>query len=430
MKLFQNQENKRSIIYLLRWISIALVSALVAAGVVRLFILLFTIISTTLLKIDVPVFIWPLAGALLTGGIIYRIAPKAAGEGMPSYISGLRDHGGFLPGKATIFKFPAAVITLSTFGAGGLIGPLGRVNSGIMSKLLSTAKFMKFDKYEQRTAAICGLAATIGVLTQSSIGAGIFAVEVIQRANLRYRDIFPAILASSTASIIAKSLNWTPFYPIEAAETLHSYSIIPAILVLSIAAGLIGKLYIFLYKKISSLFKREKGEYILLKVLIGSLAAALPAWLLHPDLIGGSRKLAGAVLEGNFEMLFQNLPSAIPIVLILVIFIIVKCFANCATVGSGMSAGFTAPAAVIGIFLGAAAANLLGLSAGSPEYDAMIAAGFASVIASVMNVPLAASIIAIELFGLHYGFAAGIAAVIGFQVNRHQTIYDLDYKNL
>jgi len=33
-------------------------------------------------------------------------------------------------------------------------------------------------------------------------------------------------------------------------------------------------------------------------------------------------------------------------------------------------------------------------------------------------------VITTESFGLQYSFPAGLAAIVGFQVNRHRTIYD------
>lgn len=57
------------------------------------------------------------------------------GEGIPSYLEGLIEHRGFLGFKETFFKFWAALFTLSTFGNGGFIGPVGRVSAGIMSSI-------------------------------------------------------------------------------------------------------------------------------------------------------------------------------------------------------------------------------------------------------------------------------------------------------
>ena len=52
---------------------------------------------------------------------------------MPSYIRGMRIHRGDLLFSVTFFKYWATLATLSTFGNGGVVGPLGRVSAGIMS---------------------------------------------------------------------------------------------------------------------------------------------------------------------------------------------------------------------------------------------------------------------------------------------------------
>ena len=85
---------------------------------------------------------------------------------------------------------------------------------------------------------------------------------------------------------------------------------------------------------------------------------------------------------------------------------------------------FTGPAAIIGMTLGMMLANFLNIPPATASYHAFIAAGFASMMASSMNIPLAAAVMTVELFGLQYSFPAGFSAVIGFQVMRHHTIYD------
>lgn len=82
----------------------------------------------------------------------------------------------------------------------------------------------------------------------------------------------------------------------------------------------------------------------------------------------------------------------------------------------------------MGMLLGAFVANLFGLESTSPTYYAFLAAGFCGMIASSMNIPLAAAVMTVEIFGLHYSFPAGFAAVVGFQVTRHTTIYDFALK--
>jgi CIC family chloride channel protein len=101
-----------------------------------------------------------------------------------------------------------------------------------------------------------------------------------------------------------------------------------------------------------------------------------------------------------------------------------KMLLNCVTVGSGMSAGFTGPAVLLGMLLAFAAAAVLRIPFGSSDFFALLAAGFSGILAAAMNVPLAAAVMTIEIFGLSYSIPAGLAAIIGFQINRYQTLYD------
>ena len=110
--------------------------------------------------------------------------------------------------------------------------------------------------------------------------------------------------------------------------------------------------------------------------------------------------------------------------LIFILMLFCKMACNCITVGCGMSAGFTGPAAIAGMLMGAAMASFVGISNASATYHAFIAAGFAGLLASVMNIPLAAAVMTTEIFGLQYSFPAAIAAIVGFQVTRAKTIYD------
>ena len=94
-----------------------------------------------------------------------------------------------------------------------------------------------------------------------------------------------------------------------------------------------------------------------------------------------------------------------------------------------MSAGFTGPATIIGMLLGAGCAHLFNIPPDTATYYAFVAAGFCGVLSSSMNIPLAAAIMSVEIFGLQYSFHAGLAAVVGFQITRSKTIYDYALKS-
>ncbi|MCK5250557.1 MAG: hypothetical protein KAJ98_11365 [Spirochaetaceae bacterium] len=67
--------------------------------------------------------------------MISRIEPRSRGEGIPSYIRGVRDDGGSLSFKASIVKLFSSFATLASRGNGGLVGPLGRSSQGLHQTL-------------------------------------------------------------------------------------------------------------------------------------------------------------------------------------------------------------------------------------------------------------------------------------------------------
>ncbi|MCF7927879.1 MAG: chloride channel protein [Spirochaetales bacterium] len=421
---FFSPEYRKSLFYLGKWAFLALSAGVVGAVTLHGFDMLLDWGSRILFSSRLPLPFFPLLGAVLAGGIVYRFEPSAAGEGIPSYIEGLRYRDGRLSGRQTLFKFWSALATLVTLGNGGVVGPVGRISSGLLSLFGRVLGRFKFDAYDVRTASICGMAAVVGAVFHSSIGGGIFAVEIIQKSEMRYRDLFPAIMSGATAVYVSRALGWQPFYVINANHEVMDLEITWWLLLLAVLVGLFGKGFTTLYGFITKLFRRDTGSRILLKVLIGSALASIIAWSINPHLMGTSNEIVAALLTNDIDLLRGNIGAAIPLVAVIFLLILGKALGNTLTVGSGMSAGFTGPTIMLGMLFGYAAAAALGYQHGSAEFYAFMAAGFSGMLAGTMNTPIAAAVLTIESFGLAYGFPAGIAAVIGFQVNRHHTIYD------
>jgi CIC family chloride channel protein len=424
-----SRQAKASYLYLLKWLTLSLSAGLVGSLTVRLFTLLLEGLSAFLLSFPLPLPVWSLAGALLVGGLIYRLEPAAAGEGIPSYLRGLNLRQGYLPFSVTFFKFWSALLTLATFGNGGVVGPVGRVSAGIMSKLGRSLYLIGFDEEDQHTAVICGMAASVAVIFGAPLGGGIFAVEITQRSRVGYKDFFPAILAGIVAVLIYRLFGWPAYYLIHASDNPWNLRLLVWILLLALLSGLVSGAYTRLYGYIARLFRRNAGR-VLLKVTVGTLAASWLGWLVNPALMGTSKNLFQAVFSGNLTGLTGLFGSTLPLGIVLLIMLVLKGLLNCLTVGSGMSAGLTGPAALMGILLGAGFAHLVGVLSLSTNYYALIAAGFAGMLAGSMNVPLAAAVMSIEIFGLSYSIPAGLAAIIAFQINRHQTIYDLAFEDI
>jgi chloride channel protein, CIC family len=418
-----NKEQAASYWYLLRWTGIAVVAGTLGAGTLQLFRWLLSMGQDVLVATAIPLPVWTLLAALFVGGILYRISPDAAGEGVPSYLYSLTRNEARFQLRATLFKFPSALITLAAFGSGGIVGPVGRTVAGILSALAERLKGRLLSDEDRRTAAICGMAATVGALFHAPIGGGLFAVEIIQKQNMAYRDIFPAILSSALAMWFSAAMGWAPLFLVPSPAGPISVGLVASIIVFSFVIGVVGGGYTSLYTLTVRVFRRDQGR-VLLKVAIGATAGAVIVWLVNPQLAGTAAPIFEAVFSGRLDAIYGSLPRALPLVIVSLVMLVTRAVTSCLTIGSGMSAGLMGPAALIGVLAAHAAAMLVGVQPGTVDYFALLAAGFSGILASVMNVPIAAAIMAVEVFGLSYSFPAAMAAVIGFQVNRHQTIYD------
>jgi CIC family chloride channel protein len=422
--MFQISSNTRlSYLYLLKWMFLALVAGVSGSLLTHSFTYLLFMANRSFLISPIPLPAVSLLGALFTAGLIYRIEPRATGEGLPSYIRGIRFHGGMLPFSETLAKYPAGLATLGTFGNGGVVGPVGRVSAGLMSFMCGRLRRLGFTDDDVRTATICGVAATVGTMFRTPIGGGIFAVEIIQRRSMGYRDLFPAILASSIAVLLSRALKLPSYYLIGGIRGNMEFNMIGWVLLMAVLTGLAGGLFTRLYEYIARAFKREEGK-ILLKAVSGSLVASAIAWAINPELLGTSSIFLTNLSTGNLQALTGRLSASLPLVLVLPAMILCKALCNCITVGSGMSAGFTMPAIIVGMLLGATVATALRIDPGSPAYYALVATGYSGILASSMNIPIAAAVMGVEVFGVHYSVPVTLAAIIGFQINRHQTVYD------
>jgi len=410
-------------VFLLQWTFLAVVAGIVGASVLELFNRLVETMRAFLVTTGVPAPVFAAGGALVVGGVIYRISRDAAGEGIPSYLYALQHSRGPLPVLATVMKFPAAVITLGTFGSGGVVGPVGRVVVGLLSLVGASVPGTEMSDERSRTAAICGLAATVAAVFHAPVGGGIFAVEVIQRANMRYRDLFPAVLAGAVSVWFARFVGWSPLISVHEPVIAMDLRVVPWTLAFAVVVGLLAGAFTRGYALTVRLFRRDQGR-VVAKVLFGMVAAALLGSIVNPDLVGTAAELTNALANGDLELLTGALDPSFPLAGAALIMLLVRMALSYLTTGSGMSAGLTAPAIQIGMLAGLAAAQLVAPLADPSLRAGFLVVGFSGMLAGAMNVPIAAAMLGMEVFGRSVGIPAAIAAIVAFQMNRHTTIYD------
>lgn len=258
MKSLYKKEDLISLTFLFQWSCIAILAGAVGNLCVHGLVCLVVRLNSFLFSIrTVPQILWPLLGAVPVGLLLYKLVPGAMGEGIPSYLESVRNGHGKLSLRDSVFKFFAALLTLGTFGNGGAFGPSGRMSAGLMSSLGKHLTPRILPDSLMQIFPICGMAAAMGAMIHSPIGGGLFAVEIILKTNMRYKQIFPAVLASTSSVFIARHLGLKPIIQFPLIHGIMNVDILPILLLVTFSAGLLGKIFILSYRRISILFQRN-----------------------------------------------------------------------------------------------------------------------------------------------------------------------------
>ena len=412
----------KSLNYLGSWCLIALVGGILGVVLTGGFLFALDKALNSWVNLGWHIILVAVSGALLAG-IISRIEPESRGEGIPSYIRGVEENGGYLSFKATIVKLFSSLATLATWGNGGIVGPIGRVTAGLTSTLVGLFRSERSDFALRRTAAICGMASVLAVVTGAPIGSGIFAVEIAQRRNMRYGDIFPAVLSSSFAVFLSGAVGIAPLWNIEMMGVNVGFRHLPALLTTILLAAAGGRLFEIFYGTVSGFLRREAPRGVEARFVLATFIAVAAAWAVNPLMVGTGREFMNLLLTDPSTAM-GRLDGLVPLFAALLVMILIRSLAVGLTVGSGQSAGFFAPLAQIGMLIGTLSAVFFGFGGAPDELRILQSAGMAGILAGTLNIPIAAAVISVEIFGPDLGLPVALAAVLGFQVNRHHTVYD------
>jgi H+/Cl- antiporter ClcA len=135
----------------------------------------------------------------------------------------------------------------------------------------------------------------------------------------------------------------------------------------------------------------------------GGTVVALGAWLTSTRYLGLGLPTLEAALRGEAVP-----PEAA----------LLKILFTAVSLGTGGSGGIVTPIFFVGATAGSAMAHIAGLDPGM-----FAAIGMVALLAGAANAPLAASVMAIELFGPAIGPFAAIAAIVAFMMSGHRSVY-------
>lgn len=332
--------------------------------------------------------------------LVAWLAPEAAGHGTEKVIEAVHLRMGRIAFKVVPVKLVATVITLAGGGSAGKEGPCAQIGAGLAS---SFASIMRLDDVDRRKLVICGISAGFATVFGTPIAGALFGIEVLVLGQMLYDVLFPSFVAGIVGYHVATTLG---------AEYAHPPLCIPPqvtgwsmaeIVLLGVWCGLVALFFIEVMKLSHKAFDRfVTGRTV--KAVVGGGLLVLIAVVASPRYLG----LGLDTLEAGWKG--TQLPAGA---------FFWKSIATSITLGCGGSGGVVTPI----FFIGTAAGNLFAHLFNDHYTAAFSAIGMVALLAGAANTPIAASVMAIELFGPALAPHAAVACMVSFLIVGYRSIY-------
>jgi len=374
----------------------------------------------------------PTLGGLLSGLLVFRLAPEAEGHGTDAAIAAFHHRQGRIRARVPLVKLVASAITIGSGGSGGREGPIAQIGAGVGSFLGSA---FRLRPAECRILMAAGMGAGVAAIFRAPLAGALFAAEILYcSADFESEVIVPAALASTAAyCTFGLVFGWTPLFtlPPELVQTLrfkHPVELL-AYLVLALAVVLLAMLYTRTFYGLSHVFRRLRLPRHL-KPAIGGLASGLVGVGLFYALGREPRVLA--VLSSGYGALQDAMTASaeggfgLHLALLLALIALGKILTTSLTIGSGGSGGVFGPSMVIGGCGGGALGIVLHhfWPALVPHPASVVIVGMAGFFAAAAKTPVSTLVIVSEMTGDYNLLLPTLwVCVLAFLLSDEQSIY-------
>jgi len=253
----------------------------------------------------------PTLGGILSGLLVFTLAPEAEGHGTDAAIAAYHYHQGRIRPRVPLVKLVASAVTLGTGGSGGREGPIAQIGAGFGSFL---GGLLRLRPAERRVLMAAGMGAGVAAIFRAPLAGALFAAEVLYRSpDLESEVIIPAGLASVIAyCTFGLAFGWQPLFSLPSellnALTFNDPRRLVPYLLLALFLAVLAMLYTRTFYGLTHLFRRLP-LWPHAKPAIGAFLSGLVALVLYFAL-GGERSVL-AVLSFGYGIL-QDAMTASP----------------------------------------------------------------------------------------------------------------------
>jgi CIC family chloride channel protein len=348
----------------------------------------------------------PTVGGILSGLLVFTLAPEAEGHGTDSAIAAYHYHQGQIRPRVPLVKIVASALTLGTGGSGGREGPIAQIGAGFGSFL---GALFRLRPAERRVLMAAGMGAGVAAIFRAPLAGALFAAEVLYRSPDFESDvIIPAGLASVIAyCAFGAVFGWQPLFsvPREVADVLTfnnplnlaSYTLLALFLVvlaMLYTRTFYGLTYVFHRLALRPHFKPAIGAF-----LSGLLGLGL-YYLLGTEQVLAVLAFGYGILQDAISVGAAGQPSFL-FAFVLLAVALGKILTTGLTIGSGGSGGVFGPSMVIGGCGGGALGIFLNRMwpALAPHPVSFAIVGMAGFFAAAAKTPFSTLVMVSELTG-------------------------------
>ena len=385
-------------ISIIKWVFLATIAGAIVGGATALFLKILGWATDFGHHSPYTFLLLPIALFLSALSIKY-LAPDAEGHGTEKVIEAIHKRSGRIGIAVVPVKLVATIITLAVGGSVGKEGPCAQIGAGLTSFF---SDLLKFDDHDRKKLVICGISAGFAAVFGTPIAGSFFGVEVLFVGAILYEVLLPSFIAGITAYQVSSALGVTYFH-----EAVNVIPVFSELFLLKVMAGglFFGLCSIFLIEmlKLGDRLSDRLTIWKPFKGLIGGVLLVILAYVFSTKYLG----LGLSTMEAGF----RGEPTDWYAFLIKPIFTAI-------TLSFGGSGGIVTPIFFVGSTAGLFFASVFSLNAGT-----FAAIGLVSVLAGSANTPIAASIMAVEMFGPQIAPYATVACVISFLITGHRSVY-------
>ncbi len=384
---------------ILKWVFLATVAGAIVGGATALFLLLLGLASGASRQMTSLYYLFLPAALFLSALLVKKLAPEAEGHGTDKVIESVHKRSGKIALAVVPVKLVATIITLALGGSVGKEGPCAQIGAGLTSAF---SDLLRFDDHDRKKLVICGISAGFAAVFGTPIAGSLFGVEVLFVGAVLYEVLLPSFIAGITAYQVSSAMGVTYFRGAVSVVPVFSEAFLVKVMGAALFFGLCSILLIETLKAGERLSRRLR-VWDPLKGLVGGAILIVLTLVFSDRYLGLGLETIEHALRGDQVDWYAFLAKPV--------------FTSI-TLAFGGSGGIVTPIFFVGATAGAVFANATGLNVAT-----FAAIGMVSVLAGAANTPIAASIMAVEMFGPQVAPYATVACVISFLITGHRSVY-------